>query len=85
MFFFLISETKSKINVDTFYTKETYKDNFFLILIAINPVNHLAAIYPINPKKIEQIIGDMELTKNVEPTRIPPIDIPNADKLPNPA
>jgi len=34
-------------------------------------VNHGAAIHPTNPKKIEQIIGDIEQTKNVEPTIIP--------------
>ena len=29
---------------------------FFRILITINPVNHLAATYPINPKNIEKYI-----------------------------
>ena len=52
--------------------------------MAIRPVIHLAAIYPRNPKNIEQTIGAIELMKNVEPRRIPAMDIPNADKLAKP-
>lgn len=67
------------------YEGKSYAENFFLILMAIRPVIHLAAIYPRNPKKIEQTMGAIELRKSVEPTRIPAMDIPNADKLANPA
>lgn len=82
----LLSLKNKKIKFEKFYQKlNSYADNFFLILIIINPVNHLAAIYPINPKKIEQIIVGIDPTNNVEPIVIPAIDIPNADKLPNPA
>jgi hypothetical protein len=50
-----------------------------------NPVIHRAAMYPRNPKKIEQIVGDIELTNKADPIEIPAIDIPNADRDPKPA
>ena len=64
---------------------KSYVESFLRILMAIRPVIHLAAMYPRNPKKIEQTIGAIELRKSVEPRIIPAMDMPNADKLPNPA
>lgn len=65
-------------------TKQNSYENFFRILMTSNPVNHLAAIYPINPKKIEQIIGAIEPAATIDPTATPATDNPNADKLAKP-
>ncbi len=52
LFFVLISLKAMKILFVRYYREKSYEDNFFLILMMINPVNHLTAIYPINSKKI---------------------------------